>query len=369
MSTFTADDHRFMARAIQLAERGRYTTDPNPRVGCVIVRNGEIIGEGWHVAAGEPHAEVHALRQAGERAQGATAYVTLEPCSHHGRTPPCAQALVMARVARVVVAIKDPFPRVASRGMAQLQAAGIEVACGLMGEQAEALNPGFLRRQRQGRPYVRCKIAMSLDGRTAMASGESKWITSPQARQDVQRLRARSSAIVTGIGTVLADDPQMNVRLDEAVKQPVRVVLDSQLRFPLTAKMLTDGGAVWIATEKGHSGQQERLRLAGAEIIDLPPRRGSMAGLDLDALLVALADKSINEVLVEAGPTLSGAMVAAGLVDELVIYMAPHLMGSEARGLLHLPGLTTMAQRIALDIRDIRSVGPDIRLTARLQPT
>ncbi len=367
MSIFSTDDYRFMARALQLAERGRYTTDPNPRVGCVIVRGGEIVGEGWHMRVGEPHAEVHALRQAGERAQDATAYVTLEPCSHRGRTPPCAAALVTAKLRRVVVAMKDPFPQVAGQGLAHLQAAGIEVACGLMTTQAEALNPGFLRRQRRGRPYVRCKVAMSLDGRTAMASGESKWITSPEARQDVQRLRARSSAIVTGIGTVLADDPLLTVRLDEEVKQPVRVVLDSQLRFPLQAKMLSRGGPVWIATEKGHSGQQESLRRAGAEIVDLPPQRGHAPGVDLDALLLALAEKSINEVLVEAGPTLSGAMIAGGWVDELVVYMAPHLMGSEARGLLHLPGLTTMAQRIELDIFDLRSVGRDIRLSARLQ--
>ncbi len=357
-----------MARAIQLARRGRYTTDPNPCVGCLIVRDGEVVGEGWHVEAGGPHAEIHALRQAGERARGAVVYVTLEPCSHRGRTPPCAQALVKARVGRVVVAMRDPFPQVAGQGLAQLQAAGIEVACGLMSGEAEALNRGFLRRQRRGRPYVRCKVAMSLDGRTAMASGESKWITSPEARLDVQRLRAGSSAIVTGIGTVLADDPQLNVRLDEAVRQPVRVVLDSQLRLPPDAKMLAAGGEVWVVTEKGHCGQQERLRRAGAQIITLPPRRGNRPGLDLEALLEALAERAINEVLLEAGPTLSGAMVAAGLVDELVIYMAPHLMGSEARGLFHLPGLTTMAQRIALDILDIRSVGRDIRITAQLQP-
>ncbi len=356
-----------MARALQLAEHGCYTTAPNPNVGCVVVCDGQVVGEGWHIEAGGPHAEVHALHQAGERAQGATAYVTLEPCSHHGRTPPCADALVAAGVARVVVAMRDPFPKVSGNGIKRLQEAGIEVDCGLMSEQAEALNAGFVSRQQRGRPYVRCKMAMSLDGRTAMASGESKWITGAPARQDVQRLRARSSAIVTGIGTVLADDPRMNARVDEAVKQPVRVVLDSQLRFPASAKMAQDGGEVWLATKQTDVATRHAVLQADVSLIDLP--MAESGGVDLHALMTALAERDINDVLVEAGPTLAGAMLAAELVDELVIYMAPHLMGDGARGLFHLPGLTSMSQRLALGINDVRRVGADIRITARLQQT
>ena len=362
---FTPQDYQFMARALQLAERGSYTTDPNPNVGCVVVRDGQVVGEGWHIEAGGPHAEVHALNQAGKLAQGATAYVTLEPCSHHGRTPPCVDALLGTGVARVVVAMEDPYPQVSGNGIKRLQDAGIDVDCGLMNEQAQALNAGFVSCQQRGRPYVRCKMAMSLDGRTAMASGESKWITGTAARQDVQRLRARSSAIVTGIGTVLADDPQMNARVDEAVKQPVRVVLDSQLRFPAKAKMAQDGGQVWLATHQTDVAIRQAVLLSGVNLIDLPVV--ASGGVDLNALMSALADRDINDVLVEAGPTLAGAMLAAELVDELVIYMAPCLMGDAARGLFHLPGLESISQRLALDIKDVRSVGADIRITARLK--
>lgn len=356
-------DHEYMARALQLAERGLFTTDPNPRVGCVLVRDGVIVGEGWHERAGEPHAEVLALRAAGEQARGATAYVTLEPCSHHGRTPPCADALIAAGVTEVVVAMQDPNPQVAGGGLAKLNAAGIKTRIGVLAVQAEALNPGFISRMRRGRPYVRCKLAMSLDGRTAMASGESKWITGAEARADVQRLRARSSAIMTGIGTALVDDPSLNMRLDDvdAARQPWRVVLDTELRMPPGARMLKLTGKTLIFAVSEAEAPREALLAAGAEIVLLEPHDGR---LQLKDVLEVLAMREINEVLVEAGATLSGALLAAGLIDELVIYMAPQLLGDGARGLFHLPGLVRMEQKLGLDIQDIRKVGQDWRITA-----
>lgn len=364
-----AVDHGYMARALQLAERGIYSTDPNPRVGCVLVKEGVVIGEGWHQRAGEPHAEIHALRMAGDRAAGATAYVTLEPCNHHGRTPPCSEALVDAKVARVVVAMEDPNPRVAGSGLQRLREAGIVVAPGVMAAEAQALNAGFCKRMHTGLPWVRVKLAMSLDGRTAMASGESEWITGQEARRDVQRWRARSSAIVTGIGTVLADDPSLNVRLEAdelngvtPVRQPLRVVLDSGLRMPAKARMLALAGETLVLTGAVDPAAGQALRRAGAQVLKIP---SAATGLHLDAVLRELADRECNEVLVETGPTLSGAFVAAGLVDELLIYMAPHLMGADARGLLQLPGLERMAQRVELEIQDIRAVGRDWRITAR----
>lgn len=365
----TGDDHRFMAHALQLAERGLYTTDPNPRVGCVLVRDGEVVGEGWHERAGEAHAEVHALAQAGEKARGATAYVTLEPCCHHGRTPPCSEALIAAGVSRVVAAMEDPNPRVAGEGLAQLAAAGIATESGVMADVAAALNPGFVMRMRQGRPWVRCKLAMSLDGRTAMASGESKWITGPQARQDVHRLRARSSAMLTGIGTVLADDPSLTARPVDTPpaggwRQPLRVVLDPHLSTPTGARLLTLPGRSVVATCSDEKGVREALVRAGAEVWVLP---GTGDAVDLQALLERLGEEQINEVLLETGATLSGAMLRAGLVDELIIYVAAHLMGDGARGLFHLPGLESMDQRIELNIRDIRAVGADWRITANVQ--
>lgn len=335
------DDHRFMARAVQLAERGLFTTDPNPRVGCVLVKAGEIVGEGWHQRAGEPHAEINALQAAGTLTKGVTAYITLEPCCHHGRTPPCSEALIAAGVSRVVVAMEDPNPQVAGQGLAQLQKAGIEIESGVLQAQAEALNPGFIQRMRDGRPYVRGKMAMSLDGRTAMASGESQWITCSEARQDVHRLRARSAAILTGIGTVLADDPSLTVRLDEtevkqAILQPLRVVLDSQLQMPVTAKVLSLPGRTLVLTTNSDEQKTAALCAAGAEVEVLASSDGRV---DLSAVMECLARREINEVMVEAGATLCGAMLQAELLDELVIYMAPLMLGDEARGLLSLPGL------------------------------
>ena len=361
-----------MARAIALARRGLFTTDPNPRVGCVLVRAGRVVGEGFHRRAGEPHAERNALAQAGSAARSATAYVSLEPCCHHGRTPPCTQGLIEARVGRVIAAMRDPNPRVAGQGLERLRAAGIAVEQGLLETEARALNPGFIQRMEQGRPYVRCKLAMSLDGRTAMASGESQWITSPAARADVQRLRARSSAIVTGVETVLADDPSMNVRLNAAelsgmdpgdsVRQPLRVVLDSRLRMPPQARMLELPGGTLVLHTGERPGVADALAAAGAELTQVPAAQGRV---DLAAALSHLAEREINEVLLETGPTLAGAALARGLVDELIVYLAPHVMGDGARGLFHLPGLERMEQRIGLEIIDVRAVGPDWRITAR----
>ena len=358
------EDRKYMAQAIQLAQRGLYTTDPNPRVGCVMVRDGQVVGEGWHARAGEAHAEVHALQQAGELARGATAYVTLEPCSHHGKTPPCSQALIDAGVARVVAAMQDPNPQVAGTGLQQLQAAGIAVEVGLLQIEAEALNPGFNQRMRTGRPYVRSKLAMSLDGRTAMASGESKWITGPAARADVQRLRARSSAILTGATTVLADDPSLNVRMEgfDDRDQPLRVILDPYLSTPTTARILSLPGRTIILTNSDEDGVIADLVKAGAEVVRL---QGQADAIDLQAVMAYLAELQVNEVLLETGATLSGAMLKQGLVDEMVIYMAPHIMGNHARGLFNLPGLEEMSQRIDLDIMDIRAVGKDWRISVK----
>ena len=365
-----ACDQAHMARALQLARLGLFSTHPNPRVGCVIVTpHGEIVGEGWHVRAGEPHAEVHALRQAGTRARGATAYVTLEPCSHHGRTPPCAEALVQAGVGRVVAAMQDPNPLVAGRGLALLRAAGIVVSSGVLEAEARELNAGFVKRMELGLPYVRVKLAMSLDGRTAMASGESQWITGPAARAAVQRLRARSSVVLSGADTVLVDNARLTVRSDElgvepaqaalaAARVPLRVLVDGQLRVPLSAAFFQAGPA-WVACCDA-DGRGAEYRAAGHELLCLPRGDGHV---DLRALLGELAAAGANEVLVEAGPRLAGAFARAGLVDEYRIFMAPQLLGSSARPLLDWP-LEQMAEAPQLAIRDIRAVGRDWQIVA-----
>lgn len=366
-------DYVHMARALQLAAKGVYTTDPNPRVGCVLVDGDDtVIGEGWHACAGGPHAEVNALRQAGDRAHGATAYVTLEPCSHHGRTPPCSQALIKAGVARVVAAMVDPNPQVAGRGLDEMRGAGIQVSCGLMEAQAEALNPGFVARMRRGRPFVRSKIAAGVDGRTAMADGASRWITSEASRRDVQQLRARSSAIVTGIGTVLTDDPALTVRDPDicalaeraagGVRQPLRVVVDSRRRIPAGARVFSQPGATLVVSADGQDVARATLPDGAVETVVLPSAGGRV---DLAALLDHLAGRMVNEVLVEAGAGLNGALLQAGLTDELIIYMAPKLMGDAARGMFHLPGLERMDQCIPLAFTEVRRVGEDLRVTAR----
>ena len=366
MTDFTAVDQQHMARALCLAERGLFSTSPNPRVGCVIVREGQVVGEGWHRRAGEAHAEVNALAVASEAARGATAYVTLEPCCHYGRTPPCTEALLQAGIKRVIVASQDPNPRVAGQGLAQLAAAGALTQHGLMAEQAEALNPGFFKRMRTGLPYVRCKLAMSLDGRTAMASGESRWITATTARGDVHRLRARSDGILTGRGTIVADDPQLTAREVNGawdMVQPRRFVLDSQLRIPAQARVLQGPDkVVLLYTCSGRRGSEE---LAGAEL--WPIAADSSGRVDPHQALAAIGEAQINEVLVEAGPTLSGVLLQRELIDELVVYIAPHFMGHEAQPLLLLPGLVRLADRIPVKITDLRAVGSDLRLTARLE--
>ncbi|SMR75700.1 bifunctional diaminohydroxyphosphoribosylaminopyrimidine deaminase/5-amino-6-(5-phosphoribosylamino)uracil reductase RibD [Marinobacterium sediminicola] len=371
-SVFNAQDHQWMTRAIQLARQGLYTTDPNPRVGCVIVRDGEKVGEGAHLKAGEPHAEVHALRAAGDKARGATAYVTLEPCSHHGKTPPCAEALVKAGVSRVICAMQDPNPLVAGRGLVRLQEAGIETASGLLESEARALNPGFISRMERGRPYTRLKLASSLDGRTAMQSGESQWITGAAARADVQRLRARSSAVLTGVDTVLIDNASLTVRAAElglppeqaalaAERQPMRVVVDSQLRLPASTAMLSLPGSTLVATTRAENEPAAiALSATGARVLSLPSADGRV---DLAALLPWLAEhEQCNELLIECGATLAGAALRAGLVDELVLYMAPTLLGSSARPLFNLP-LDQMAQQYRLQLTDTRQLGDDLRLT------
>ncbi|WP_062537734.1 bifunctional diaminohydroxyphosphoribosylaminopyrimidine deaminase/5-amino-6-(5-phosphoribosylamino)uracil reductase RibD [Mizugakiibacter sediminis] len=351
-----------MARALRLAARGLFTTQPNPRVGCVLAHGERVVGEGWHARAGEPHAEVHALRQAGADARGATAYVSLEPCAHHGRTPPCADALVAAGVARVVVAAEDPNPRVDGRGLEKLRAAGIAVECGLMREAARELNCGFFSRLERGRPWLRLKLAMSLDGRTALADGASKWITGEAARADVQRWRARSSALLTGSGTVLADDPRLTVRLPEGAGcvPPLRVVLDRTLRTPASAHVL-DADAPTLLLHAPDAARPAHV--AAVECAAVATRDGR---LDLEAALRLLAAREVNELQVEAGPTLAGALFAAGLVDELLLYVAPVLLGDAARPLLALPPLAEMARRWRLRTIDQRPLGDDWRL--RLRP-
>lgn len=369
-----ASDAIFMARAIQLAAHGLMTTGINPRVGCVLVKGEQVIGEGWHERAGEAHAEIMALRDAerrGNNPQGATAYVTLEPCAHHGKTPPCIEALIKAGVARVVAAMEDPNPLVAGKGFSLLRAAGINVVSPLMASEAEALNVGFVQRMRIGLPWVRLKMAGSLDGRSALANGQSQWITSPEARVDGHRFRARAQAILTGVGTLIADDPQLTVRDVSgpigqltgeplAVTPPLRVVMDSHLRMPTTAKIL-QGGCL-IATASTDPEKSRALRAAGAEIIVLPDAEGRV---DLAALLGHLANRGVNEVHVEGGPRLSGVFLKSGLVEELLIYMAPCILGSDARGWFDGLGLNRLDDASKWKFADVRSVGSDLRICAR----
>ncbi len=372
---FSSIDHAMMLRAIELAKRGRFTTAPNPNVGCVIAHGDNIVGEGYHHQAGQPHAEVFALRAAGDKAEGATAYVTLEPCSHYGRTPPCAEALINAKVSRVVCAMVDPNPQVAGRGIEMLQVAGVEVQTGLLEADAQALNPGFIKRMKTGMPYVQLKLAASLDGRTALSNGQSKWITGPAARADVQRFRAKAGAILSTSATVLADDPSLNIRWDElgeevqrdyppsAVRQPCRVVVDSQNRVTPRHKLISlPGNTILARCEQGNEEWPEAI-----EQLLVPTASEAGSQVDLQALMSALSQRDINHIWVEAGAGLAGALLSAGLVDELIIYQAPKLMGSDSRGLIDLQGLTTMSQVPELDISDVRMVGPDIRITARIK--
>lgn len=352
-----------MARALRLAQRGLYTTTPNPRVGCVIVRDGKIVGEGWHERTGEPHAEVHALRAAGDRARGATAYVTLEPCSHHGRTPPCADALIAAGMTRVVAAMQDPNPEVAGQGAEKLRAAGIAVEAGLMEAEARELNIGFVSRMTRGRPWVRAKIAASLDGRTALNNGVSQWITGADARRDAHAWRARSCAMLTGIGTVREDDPRLTVRDIETTRQPLRVVVDSKLGISLSAKIL-EGGNTLIASAIEDKAKIAALEQLGTQVVVLPNAQGKV---DLSALLNALAQRGINEVTVEAGPKLNGSLLREGCIDELLIYQAPVLLGEAARGMFNLPELTSLSEKRELTVIERRVIGQDLRLVARFK--
>ena len=367
---FSAADHRHMARALRLAGRGMSTTTPNPRVGCIIVRPGaeadgsdQVVGEGWHARAGEPHAEIHALGAAGGLARGATVYVSLEPCSHHGRTPPCADALIDAGVHRVVAAMTDPNPLVAGQGIQLLTLAGVRAEMGLLETEARELNIGFIARMSRGRPWVRLKTAASLDGKTALQNGTSKWITGAAARADVQTWRARACAILTGSGTVLADDPRMDVRLPGASRQPLKVIADSRLTTPTSATILQ--GRCLLVCAVDDPARRAALESTGAEVLCLPNAEGRV---DLPALLADLARRGVNEVHVEAGAGLNGALLAAGLVDEWLAYFAPLALGHRARGLFEMPALTEMAGRQGFALHDVRQVGGDLRLILRPSP-
>jgi diaminohydroxyphosphoribosylaminopyrimidine deaminase/5-amino-6-(5-phosphoribosylamino)uracil reductase len=357
---FTPDDHRHMAYALELAARGLYTTTPNPRVGCVIVRDGQVVGEGWHEKAGAAHAEAIALEHARKKAAGATLYVTLEPCAHHGRTPPCVDALLKAKPARVVAAMQDPNPQTAGKGFEQLRAAGITVDVGLMEAEARELNIGFISRMSRGTPWVRMKVAASLDGRTALANGRSQWITGGDARRDGHAWRARACAVLTGVGTVKDDDPQLNVREVQTSRQPLRVVVDSRMQTPLTAKIL--GPGTIIAAAGADVPRSVALRAKGAEVVVLPNHEGKV---ELPALLQELARRGCNEVHVEAGHKLNGSLLDEGLVDELLVYFAPCILGDTAQGMFHLPPLENLAGRRKLKITDVARIGDDLRILAR----
>lgn len=377
---WTASDYLHMSRALQIARRGLYSTDPNPRVGCVIVKDDNILAEGWHQKAGQPHAEIEALKNiaennALENVSGATCYVTLEPCAHHGRTSPCTEALIAAGIKKVVAATIDPNPLVASKGMQQLNESGIETTSGLMETQARELNSGFEMRMRGGRPLVRCKLAMSLDGKTALYNGDSNWISSAESRMDVQKLRARSSAVMTGARTVIEDDPSMNVRSPEAFgwtaeewaengQQPLRVILDSRLDIPVDAKILNLPGDVIIFHASEDEEKKNKLANIGVELVAVDAKRG--VEFYQYVLNYLAKEKEINEILLETGSTLSGEMLQAGLIDELIVYLAPTLLGQEAKGLFQLPMINDMSDRVSLNYSDIRTIGKDIRIKATI---
>ncbi len=360
---FTEHDHQHMARALDLARLGLYTTTPNPRVGCVIVRDGAVVGEGWHARTGEAHAEVLALRAAGERARGATVYVTLEPCAHQGRTAPCCEALIAAGVSRVVAAMEDPNPLVAGKGFAMLRAANITVALGLMAPEAGELNIGFVSRMTRKRPWVRLKIAASLDGKTALRNGQSQWITSAEARRDGHAWRAQACAVLTGIGTVKDDNPQLTVREVATTRQPARVVVDSRLETPVDARIV--GAGTLIAAAANHADRAAALQARGAEIMVLPNASGKV---ELPDLMLALGRRGVNELHVEAGFKLNGSLMNEGLVDELLVYLAPSVLGDAAHGMFHLPELQALAGRRQLNFVDVRQIGADIRILARVAP-
>lgn len=372
---WTASDYQHMSRALQLAQRGLYSTDPNPRVGCVIVKDDVVLSEGWHQKSGQAHAEIEALNNAkenntAEHIAGATCYVTLEPCVHQGRTVACSSSLIHAGIKKVVVATIDPNPLVSGKGLRQLKQAGIETASGLMATQATQLNPGFEMRMRQGRPLVKCKLAMSLDGKTALSNGDSKWISSDASRLDVQELRARSSAIMTGVGTVIADDPSLNVRLSktsrwaEHGRQPLRVILDSKLETPINAKILALPGDVIIFHGLEGEAKRNNFKNTGAELVFVKAKRG-LSFFEY-VLTYLVREREVNEVLLETGANLSGEMLQAGLIDELILYLAPILLGQDAKGLFKLPMIANMSDRISLLITDTRTIGVDLRIKASI---
>ncbi len=359
---FTSADHELMGQALELAGRGLYTTTPNPRVGCVVVAGGMVIGTGWHEKAGMPHAEALALEAAGARARGATLYVNLEPCSHHGRTPPCVDAIIAAGVKRVVAAIGDPNPKVAGTGFSKLRAAGIEVEHGLKEDEARELNVGFFARMTRGRPWVRMKIAASFDGRTALANGRSRWITGEAARGDGHRWRARACAVLTGFGTVRDDDPRLDVRGVDTPRQPLKIVVDSKFETSPSARLLKDGRTL-VAGAVNDKKRIAALEAAGAEVVIIPNERGKV---ELTKLMEELARRELNEIHVEAGTRLNGSLLQAGVVDELLVYLAPRIIGDSGRGMFHLPELTELSQTTALEIRGVERIGADLRILARL---
>ncbi|WP_292988896.1 bifunctional diaminohydroxyphosphoribosylaminopyrimidine deaminase/5-amino-6-(5-phosphoribosylamino)uracil reductase RibD [Nitrosomonas sp.] len=361
---FSPADYAFMSHALQLAEKGLYTTSPNPRVGCVITQNGHIVGSGWHKKAGQAHAEINALGQAGNAARGATVYVTLEPCSHHGRTPPCVDALIKAGVSRVVIAMEDPNPQVLGNGRAALEQANISVQTGLLQEQAQALNIGFVARMRYRKPWMRLKIAASLDGKTALNNGQSQWITGEAARIDGHRWRARSCAMMTGIGTILADNARLSVRHIPTSRQPKKIIIDNRMEIPLDAHVLQGEETFIFTTACADTDKIATLEKMGVQVIIC--KQTNQDKIDLTGMIATLADLEFNEILVEAGSGLNGALIRARLVDELILYMAPSLLGSSAKDMLQLPELTNLDQKVLLKIKDVRMIGWDMRLIARL---